>query len=60
MNELKELINRGEDPELSKYSLASVAGVLKQFFRSLPEPLMTYDSFDALVKTNGKGIPLNR
>ncbi len=53
MNEIKEFINRSEVPDLSKYSVHSVAGVLKLFFRQLPEPLFTFDLFDPFMKALG-------
>jgi breakpoint cluster region protein len=54
MNELKDCFNRGEIPDLSKYSVHSIAGVLKLFFRQLPEPLFTFELFDPFMKTIGK------
>lgn len=54
MNELKQYFNKGEVPDLDKYSVHSIAGVLKLFFRQLPEPLFTFDLFDPFMKVIGK------
>jgi breakpoint cluster region protein len=52
MNELKELIEMGMPYDLHKYSVHSVAGILKLFFRQLPEPLFTF-RFEEFTKALG-------
>jgi hypothetical protein len=39
-----------EDRDLTPYSIHAVAGVLKLFFRELPEPLLTFSGYDKLVQ----------
>lgn len=53
INALKEMMNKGEDisEKISAFSVHSASGVLKLFFRQLPEPLFTFDLFDSLVKS---------
>jgi len=45
-----------DDRDLSPYNIHAVAGVLKMFFREMPEPLMTFAAYDkliALARTTG-------
>ena len=52
---MKQKFDKGEDFELSdETSPHDVACVLKEFFRSLPEPLMTRELYYPLLKTRSK------
>jgi hypothetical protein len=47
---IRELIasyNSGEEINLASQDLQNVCGLLKQFFRLLPEPLLTYKLYNA-------------
>eukprot|EP00761_Pharyngomonas_kirbyi_P000919 gb/GECH01000920.1/.p1 GENE.gb/GECH01000920.1/~~gb/GECH01000920.1/.p1 ORF type:complete len:682 (+),score=206.72 gb/GECH01000920.1/:1-2046(+) len=46
INDLQKEYDRGEDPDLSRYGLFVVSGMIKNFFSLLPEPLMTYSRYD--------------
>jgi hypothetical protein len=35
------LFDSGENPDLKKYLVEDICGVLKKYFRELPEPLLT-------------------
>jgi hypothetical protein len=52
MRDLREALNLGADAnvELRKCdNVHSVAGLLKMFFRDLPEPILTFDLYDELI-----------
>ena len=52
---MKQKFDKGEDFEFSdETSPHDVACVLKEFFRSLPEPLMTRELYYPLLKTRSK------
>jgi RhoGAP domain len=50
---LKARFDSGEDVALEAVTMNphTVAGLLKQFFRELPEPLCTFELFDAYLET---------
>eukprot|EP00007_Cunea_sp_BSH-02190019_P005895 CAMPEP_0174243722 /NCGR_PEP_ID=MMETSP0417-20130205/32598_1 /TAXON_ID=242541 /ORGANISM="Mayorella sp, Strain BSH-02190019" /LENGTH=787 /DNA_ID=CAMNT_0015323291 /DNA_START=166 /DNA_END=2526 /DNA_ORIENTATION=+ len=50
---LKTRFDSGEDVTLEAVTMNphTVAGLLKQFFRELPEPLCTFELFDAFLET---------
>jgi hypothetical protein len=43
MQKIKESYDAGYPIQLSKYDVHEVTGILKQFFRELPEPLIPGD-----------------
>ncbi len=51
---IKKLLDNGETPDFSNMEIMnkvhSVGGALKMYFRDLPEPLLTYDKFDAFIE----------
>jgi hypothetical protein len=54
MREMREAINHGVDveTELAKCdNLHSIAGLLKMFFRELPQPILTFELYDELIRT---------
>lgn len=57
MNMLKEQINNSEEVDYNKYSIAAIAGVLKLFFRELPEPLFTSELCRDFSQSLGESIP---
>ena len=54
--ELKDLLNLGRAIELegSQYNHHDIAGCLKYFFASLPEPLLTKQLYDCYQQLAGK------
>lgn len=42
------------NPESFFHDVNSVAGLLKQFFRDLPDPLLTHEHFQALIEAARK------
>jgi hypothetical protein len=44
-------LNQGKQNVFSQMDEHSLAGVLKQFFRDLPEPLLTWDLYDTFVES---------
>eukprot|EP01117_Protostelium_nocturnum_P004629 TRINITY_DN1680_c0_g1_i1.p1 TRINITY_DN1680_c0_g1~~TRINITY_DN1680_c0_g1_i1.p1 ORF type:complete len:441 (-),score=147.79 TRINITY_DN1680_c0_g1_i1:65-1387(-) len=50
-NEMKDKIDKGEEPEWAKYDVQSVSSLLKLFFRTLPDPLLTSDLYDVFAKS---------
>jgi hypothetical protein len=60
MLELTDGLNTGTITEFQKDEApAVVTGLLKQFLRELPEPLLTYNEFDAVVEISGRSAPLH-
>eukprot|EP01118_Nematostelium_gracile_P011961 TRINITY_DN4314_c0_g2_i1.p1 TRINITY_DN4314_c0_g2~~TRINITY_DN4314_c0_g2_i1.p1 ORF type:complete len:766 (-),score=242.13 TRINITY_DN4314_c0_g2_i1:1027-3177(-) len=50
INEYKKAINRGEKIDLSKESDPhAVSGLLKLYFRELPEPILTFQYYDQFI-----------
>ena len=55
MREMRESLNQGADvdTEIAKCNNAhSVAGLLKMFFRELPEPILSFDLYDDLIRVS--------
>jgi CRISPR/Cas system type I-B associated protein Csh2 (Cas7 group RAMP superfamily) len=54
---LKQQLQAGQIPDLSSQLMPhAVAGVIKLFFREHPEPLMTFDAYEAFVDAQRKGM----
>jgi hypothetical protein len=51
IHEIRRRFDQGQDVDLSDANPHDVAAVLKDFFRSLPEPLMTRDLFAPILGT---------
>jgi hypothetical protein len=49
--EIKQKFDRGEDVDLTDANPHDIAALLKEFFRSLPEPLMTRELFGPILGT---------
>lgn len=49
---VKEMFQRGDDSEISDqdFDINAVASALKQYFRSLPTPLLTHVLYDRLIE----------
>lgn len=43
-----------ERTELSKYNIHAICGVLKLWFRELPEPLIPFELYDDIIKLERK------
>ncbi|KAL7273471.1 Rho-type gtpase-activating protein [Rhizina undulata] len=53
MRQIQEAFERGEDPQFdSSIDICGVTSVLKQYFRNLPTPLLTYDIYERFVETS--------
>ncbi|PRP77788.1 rho GTPase activating protein [Planoprotostelium fungivorum] len=50
VSEMKDIIDHNGTPSWDKYDIQTISSLLKLFFRSMPEPLLTYDLYDAFVK----------
>jgi len=50
LDELKEKFEDGQTPNFSLYTPHDMAGLLKLYFRELPEPLLTYKLFKPFVE----------
>ncbi len=46
------------NPEHFFHDVNSVAGALKQFFRDLPDPLLTMEQYPAFIKASRESFPL--
>ncbi|KAF4126581.1 hypothetical protein GMORB2_0317 [Geosmithia morbida] len=55
VNAIKEGFNKDEDFDISDpdMDITAVTSVLKQYFRKLPTPLLTYDVYDRVLESNG-------
>ncbi len=53
IQELKEVFNRGEIPTLGENDVHNAAGLLKAFLRELPEPLLTFESYNSFIAAKG-------
>jgi hypothetical protein len=52
MRQIQDQFERGEDVQFDpQLDICSVTSVLKQYFRNLPNPLITYESYDRFVDT---------
>lgn len=58
---IQEGFEKTEDFDISDPSLdiASVTSVLKQYFRKLPTPLLTFDVYDRILESAGTSSPTN-
>ncbi len=45
------------NPENFHHDVNSVAGLLKQFFRDLPDPLLTLEHYDDMIAAASKSAP---
>ena len=54
---IKDMYDAGKDPDLATKCTSphTAAGLLKLFFRKLPEPLLTYELYDCFMAANGTG-----
>jgi uncharacterized coiled-coil protein SlyX len=56
VNTIKEGFDKSENFDISDPDLdiTAVTSVLKQYFRKLPTPLLTFDVYDRVLESNGK------
>ena len=52
--QIRRRFDEGQDVELSDANPHDVASVLKEFFRSLPEPLMTRELYGPFLSTRSE------
>ncbi|KAI5779305.1 hypothetical protein EDC01DRAFT_312233 [Geopyxis carbonaria] len=53
MRQIQDQFERGEDVQFDPdLDICSVTSVLKQYFRNLPNPLITYEMYDRFVETS--------
>lgn len=52
--QIRDKFDAGEDVELDDMNPHDVACLLKEFFRSLPEPLMTVELFGPFLATTSE------
>eukprot|EP01132_Coremiostelium_polycephalum_P000634 gene634-787_t len=57
VNALKASFEKNEYIDLSLTNPHAVTGVLKQYLRDLPEPLFTFNSYEALIVSHGVTDP---
>jgi hypothetical protein len=48
---MKDQLNRGKQVELEGKEVHTVAGLLKLWFRQLPDPLLLFDMYEEWIKT---------
>ena len=60
MQQLKKEFNEGKYPTaeatreiLSKQKEHTISGMVKMYFRELPDPLLTYDHYDMFIAAHG-------
>jgi hypothetical protein len=54
MLETKKRIDAGKSIDFSKMKhVHTVAGLIKMYFRELPEPLLTFDNYDMFIAADG-------
>lgn len=54
MREIQDQFERGVDVQFDpELDICSVTSVLKQYFRNLPNPLITYEVYDRFIETSG-------
>lgn len=52
MRQIQDVFEKGEDPQFdSNADICGVTSVLKQYFRNLPNPLLTYEIYERFVDT---------
>jgi len=52
MRQIQDEFERGDDVQLGPdLDICSVTSILKQYFRNLPNPLITYELYDRFVDT---------
>lgn len=52
MRQIQDVFEKGEDPQFdSNADICGVTSVLKQYFRNLPNPLLTYEIYERFVET---------
>lgn len=55
MRQIQDEFERGDDVQFSPdLDICSVTSVLKQYFRNLPNPLITYELYDRFVESTSK------
>ncbi|KAH0612602.1 uncharacterized protein H6S33_008982 [Morchella sextelata] len=55
MRQIQDAFERGEDPQFdSNVDICGVTSVLKQYFRNLPNPLLTYEIYERFVETTNE------
>lgn len=47
--------NLGKEPNLQELDMREISGVIKQYLRSLPEPLLTFDLYDQFLNVLRSG-----
>ena len=53
MRQIQDDFERGEDVQFDpELDICSVTSILKQYFRNLPNPLITYELYDRFVETS--------
>lgn len=58
MRQIQDVFERGEDPQFdSNADICGVTSVLKQYFRNLPNPLLTYEIYERFVDTTSMFSP---
>lgn len=58
MRQIQDTFERGEDPQFdSNVDICGVTSVLKQYFRNLPNPLLTYEIYERFVDTTSMFSP---
>ena len=55
-SQIKQKFDRGEDVDLTDANPHDVAALLKEFFRSLPDPLMTRELFGPILGTRSESL----
>lgn len=57
MRQIQDAFERGEDPQFdSNVDICGVTSVLKQYFRNLPNPLLTYEIYERFVETTSTDL----
>lgn len=59
VNMIKDGFDRDETFDISDpdYDITAVTSVLKQYFRRLPDPLLTFDVYEQILESNGLSYP---
>eukprot|EP00824_Muranothrix_gubernata_P000460 TRINITY_DN1051_c0_g1_i1.p1 TRINITY_DN1051_c0_g1~~TRINITY_DN1051_c0_g1_i1.p1 ORF type:complete len:830 (+),score=220.17 TRINITY_DN1051_c0_g1_i1:180-2669(+) len=55
---LQGTFDRGEEPDLSDADVHAVAGLLKQWLRELPVPLIPFDCYESFRETDSEDPPV--